>query len=629
MLRAGLISPGSQPRVESKRTPAVERGVPTANVTIVSETRTSGPVWVERDVTGPVYTAPKRPFVVIVGGPQLDNARKAKDALSLEFQCHVTRPLTDFKRQFPRAVLIIATADAPALGDALQLGLPVLILANKDEAAGAAERIDGRDRSDIELLPLNPTTLLQAVRNLLPVSVEDEATRVGAEGAATAAVSVTRPSAPAMAGPADGADRAATPPTLPFVVILGGARLDVARTAKDALGAGYQCQVTRPLTEFWQRYPRAELVVVTADAPVLGDALELGLPVLVLATAEEALQVSPLLEGRERVAVVTVPLDATEVAAAAATLVPPGVHANTSASAGPKSAGTRDTRARVLILSSDPLLGKRACAALEKHSLPAQSSDRRDISRGGPWDAVVMVGDIDRVATSKALARGLPLVLLPWPDQYGLALALAMNPQVVVVPIPDIEMQLREGVEQLVGAWVPRAPFDEMQRAAAISPGSSPFIESKKATPTGEGLPLATVTVLSEARGSVAAEVGYAGRVRRERARVLLLSNDFLLGQRAGSALESQCTVDQTSDRKVLLRPLRYELVVMLGEFEGAERVLRQNLPLVLLPWSNGYNAANALAVHPRVAVVPLQDIERLLLAQVEAWVGVWVPDAT
>ncbi len=95
MLRAGLISPGSQPHVESKKPTPSGEGLPSATVTVVSETRTSKPVDVDQQALAPTASASPA-FVVILGGERLDVARKAKDALSIHYQSHVTRPLTDF-----------------------------------------------------------------------------------------------------------------------------------------------------------------------------------------------------------------------------------------------------------------------------------------------------------------------------------------------------------------------------------------------------------------------------------------------------------------------------------------------------------------------------------------------------
>lgn len=170
--------------------------------------------------------------------------------------------------------------------------------------------------------------------------------------------------------------------------------------------------------------------------------------------------------------------------------------------------------------------------------------------------------------------------------------------------------------------------FDEMLRAGVISPGSQPHVESTKGTPSGEGLPTATVTVTSEARDGTLVAVDETSR-RLERARVLILSTTFEVGRRAQAALASECHSLVSCDKKPLSQGLTFDLVVFVANFIGVERVVAQNIPVVLLCWPEARAAAAALVQGRRIAVVTIPDLEERLLEQVQSFVGAWLPHAT
>lgn len=167
--------------------------------------------------------------------------------------------------------------------------------------------------------------------------------------------------------------------------------------------------------------------------------------------------------------------------------------------------------------------------------------------------------------------------------------------------------------------------FDEMLRAGVISPGSSPFVESKRPPAADQSEVESGAKVLAEARTSVAVEVVDAVR-RVERARVLVVSTNFLVGQRVQRALWSECYVLVKSGGRVPSFEGAFDLIVLVEALTDLDRLLEQNLPVVVVTGYEQKAAVEARLQGRKALVVAAAEIERRMLEAVQELVGALLP---
>ncbi len=161
MLRAGLISPGSQPHVESKKPTPSGEGLPSATVTVVRETQTSGPARVEGALRPTVRDGP---ILLLVS----DHATGAalRDRLQSVRKCTIATGASALDLGFRPWSILVVDAELPGYERAFEVPLPVVVLA-REAVIDAAERALGARKDEVLMTPVENEPLLRAVEKAI------------------------------------------------------------------------------------------------------------------------------------------------------------------------------------------------------------------------------------------------------------------------------------------------------------------------------------------------------------------------------------------------------------------------------------------------------------------------------
>ncbi len=146
--------------------------------------------------------------------------------------------------------------------------------------------------------------------------------------------------------------------------------------------------------------------------------------------------------------------------------------------------------------------------------------------------------------------------------------------------------------------------FDEMLKAGVISPGSTPYVEGKRAPATEQEVTTAQVTVTNEVRTSVT--TGPHGSL----ASALVVSDNPSVLFRARSRLQGMCQTVTASDPSLLELGLTFDLILADAALPDLERVLMPGRNVLLLADEADFAGVHTLAASRAVRVLeqPWED---------------------
>ncbi len=161
MLRAGVISPGSQPFVESKKPTPTGEGLPTATITVVGQTQTSGPARIERPRGPRPSTVRDGPILLLVQDQA--TGTQLRDRLKAVRPCMIETEASALDLGFRPWSILVVDAELPGYARVLEVPLPVVVLA-REAAIDAAERALGARKDEVLMTPVEAEPLLRAVQ---------------------------------------------------------------------------------------------------------------------------------------------------------------------------------------------------------------------------------------------------------------------------------------------------------------------------------------------------------------------------------------------------------------------------------------------------------------------------------